>query len=214
MPRVALHPRGAVHRRHVARVSRSAPELCSRVKGDLDIMARNKRATGTADSRGGSSSDRSAAAGEAPDRHYDAQTERALKLWVVLSRSRASVAVHAEREIARHDLTPGEFAILEALYHLGPLLLGDVQRRILVSSGGVTYLVDRLESAGLVERRDCPGDRRARYAALTARGEALLGRIFPEHAAAIVDAVSGLTAAEQKTAIRLLKKLGLAARGD
>lgn len=133
----------------------------------------------------------------------------ALKLWVVLSRAHMAVSSHAEADMARHDLSPGEFAILEALYHKGPLLLGEVQRKILVSSGGVTYLVDRLEKQGLVERRDCPGDRRARFAALTPAGEAFIGRIFPDHAKAIESALAGLTGDEQRTAIELLRKLGI-----
>jgi MarR family transcriptional regulator, 2-MHQ and catechol-resistance regulon repressor len=132
----------------------------------------------------------------------------ALKLYVVLSRARNAVGRHAEADIARHGLSPGEFAILEALYHKGPLLLGELQRKILVSSGGVTYLVDRLEAAGLVERRECADDRRARYGALTADGTALMERIFPDHAAAVEQAVSGLTAEEKRQAIGLLKRLG------
>jgi MarR family 2-MHQ and catechol resistance regulon transcriptional repressor len=141
----------------------------------------------------------------------DAATGEALELWVVLARSMAAVARHSEADVARHGLTSGEFAVLEALYHKGPLLLGEVQRKVLVSSGGVTYLVDRLESQGLVERRACPGDRRARYAALTESGRARMGAIFPEHAKAIERAVEGLTPAERRTATRLLRKLGLRA---
>jgi MarR family transcriptional regulator, 2-MHQ and catechol-resistance regulon repressor len=136
------------------------------------------------------------------------EQELALRLWVVLSRSYHAVSRHSEADIARHGLSTGEFAILEALYHKGPLLLGEVQRKILVSSGGVTYLVDRLEAAGLVERRDSPDDRRARFAALTAEGQELMEGIFPDHAAAVERAVAGLTAAEQRTAIELLRKLG------
>jgi MarR family transcriptional regulator, 2-MHQ and catechol-resistance regulon repressor len=139
---------------------------------------------------------------------------QALKLWVVLSRAYTAVARHSEADIARHGLSSGEFAILEVLHHKGPLLLGEVQRRILASSGGVTYLVDRLEAAGLVERRDCPEDRRARYAALTRRGEQLMKRIFPVHAEAMERAVAGLAPAERKQAIELLKKLGHAAAAD
>jgi MarR family transcriptional regulator, 2-MHQ and catechol-resistance regulon repressor len=135
----------------------------------------------------------------------------ALKLWVVLSRAQASVERHAETDVARHGLTLTEFAILEALYHRGPLLLGEVQRKILVSSGGVTYLVDRLEARGLVERLQCPEDRRARYASLTRAGVALLDRIFPEHARSIARSVSGLTKTEQAQATALLRKLGKAA---
>jgi MarR family transcriptional regulator, 2-MHQ and catechol-resistance regulon repressor len=134
-----------------------------------------------------------------------------LKLYVVLSRARNSVGRLADADIGRHGLSTGEFAILEALYHKGPLLLGEVQRKILVSSGGVTYLVDRLEAAGLVERRECAEDRRARYAALTPKGEDLMSRIFPAHAEAIEQAVAGLSAEEKRQAIELLKKLGQSA---
>ncbi|HEY9448207.1 MAG TPA: MarR family transcriptional regulator [Gemmatimonadaceae bacterium] len=137
--------------------------------------------------------------------------DAALKLWVVLARAQLAVARHAEADIARHGLTLGEFAIIEVLYHRGPLLLGEVQRKILVSSGGVTYLVDRLEAKGLVKRQECAEDRRARYAALTPEGEKLMGRIFPEHARSIARAVSGLTRAEQLEASALLRKLGIAA---
>ena len=132
----------------------------------------------------------------------------ALKLWVILSRAHAAVEEHARADVARHELTLAEFAILEVLYHRGPLLLGEVQRRILVSSGGITYLVDRLEQRGLVERRECPGDRRARYAALTAEGEALVGRIFPEHARCLEAALGGLGEEEQEEAVKLLRTLG------
>ena len=132
----------------------------------------------------------------------------ALKLWVVLARAMSSVQAHLHESVTRHDLTLTEFAILEVLYHKGPLLLGEVQRRILVSSGGVTYLVDRLTQKGLVERRDCPQDRRARYAALTPAGEALIERVFPEHAACIEKALSGLDTEQQRVAIDLLRTLG------
>ena len=135
----------------------------------------------------------------------------ALKLWVVLSRAQSSVQAHLHESVSRHDLTLTEFAILEVLYHKGPLLLGEVQRRILVSSGGVTYLVDRLTQKGLVERQECPQDRRARYAALTDAGEALIERVFPEHAACIERAMSGLSLEEQQEATALLRTLGLAA---
>ena len=131
-----------------------------------------------------------------------------LKLLVVLARAHAAVTAHLHAQVATHGLTLTEFGILEVLYHKGPLLLGEVQRRILVSSGGVTYLVDRLERKGLVERRACPEDRRARYAALTGEGERLIARIFPEHAEMITKVMDCLTLEEQRQATDLLRKLG------
>lgn len=132
----------------------------------------------------------------------------ALKLFVVLSRAATAVNRHSEADIARHGLSPGEFAIMEALYHRGTLLLGEVQRKILVSSGGVTYLVDRLEKQGYVERQECPSDRRARYAALTPKGRKLMESIFPAHAEALQAALAGLSIEEKRQAIELLRKLG------
>ena len=137
----------------------------------------------------------------------------ALRLWVILSRAHAAIATLAAADMARHGLTLAEFGILEALYHRGPMLLGEVQRRILVSSGGITFLMDRLAAKGLVERRSCEADRRARYAALTPDGTDLVGRIFPEHAAMLTGSMEGLSVDDQLAAAELLRALGLHAAG-
>lgn len=134
--------------------------------------------------------------------------ELALKLWVVISRAYRAVADHDRADIERHGLTPGEFGVLEVLFHKGRLQLGEVREKILVSSGGITYLMDRLAEKGLACREPCPEDGRASYAVLTAEGEALLEEIFPEHAACLQRALSGLSTAEKEEAVELLKKLG------
>jgi MarR family 2-MHQ and catechol resistance regulon transcriptional repressor len=144
-----------------------------------------------------------------------AGTETALKLWVVLSRAYASIYAHAAAHAAEHGLSLTEFAILEALYHRGRMVLGDIQRRILVSSGGITFLVDRLAEKGLVVRQECLEDRRAKWVALTKEGGRLIREIFPSHARALAMAAGGLTPEEQTEATRLLRTLGLsAADGD
>jgi MarR family transcriptional regulator, 2-MHQ and catechol-resistance regulon repressor len=144
--------------------------------------------------------------------------EQALKLFVVLNRAAAAVTAHAEADVARHGLSLAEFASLEALYQKGPLLVGELQRAVLKSSGGMTYVVDRLEEKGLVCRRRCEHDRRALYAELTEEGQARMAEIFPDHARAIERAMDGLKPTEQAAAVTLLKRLGHAAaaapRGD
>lgn len=129
----------------------------------------------------------------------------------MLARAYHALEVRVKADVARYGLTPTEFGALEALYHKGPLLLGSVQQKILVSSGGVTYVIDRLAEKGLVERQVCPTDRRASFAALTAAGHELMGRIFPLHAEMVERAMAGLTPEEQREAGRLLRDLGLAA---
>lgn len=137
-----------------------------------------------------------------------ARQELALKLAVVLGKAHAALEAHAAAHAESHGLTMGEFAVLEALFHKGDLLLGELQRKVLVSTGGITYLVDRLELKGLVKRLECPTDRRARYASLTKEGSELIERIFPEHAEALEAAVAGLTLADQRAATGLLRSLG------
>lgn len=134
-----------------------------------------------------------------------------LKLWVILARAHAAVEAQVIRNIAEQGMSIAEFGVLELLYHKGPQLLGDIQRRILVSSGGITFLVDRLEAKGLVAREACPDDRRARFAVLTPAGRTLMKRIFPKHAQAVSQALSGLTREERHAATKLLRTLGLAA---
>jgi MarR family 2-MHQ and catechol resistance regulon transcriptional repressor len=152
---------------------------------------------------------RHAATRPAADR--DPSTDQALKLWVVLARAYSAIARHVGADIARHDITTTEFGILEVLYHKGPLLLGEIQRKVLVTSGGITYLVDRLVEKGLVTREACPTDRRARYAVLTPAGQRLIKKIFPEHAERIARAMNGLSAKEQADTTALLRRLGHAA---
>jgi MarR family transcriptional regulator, 2-MHQ and catechol-resistance regulon repressor len=132
----------------------------------------------------------------------------ALKAWVVLARAYLAISRHVDADVARHGLTASEFGILEALYHKGPLGLGDLQRKILVTSGGITYLVDRLAAKGLVARESVPGDRRARVAVLTTEGSALVRRIFPAHAEGLTRAMSALSPKEQKRMTALLRTLG------
>jgi MarR family transcriptional regulator, 2-MHQ and catechol-resistance regulon repressor len=144
----------------------------------------------------------------------DEATARALKLWVVLARAYATVGRQVDADIARHGLTTTEFGILEVLRHKGPLLLGEIQRKVLVTSGGITYLVDRLVAKGLVRRELSPDDRRARFAVLTPEGIRLIDRIFPEHARHVARAMQGLDAREQSEVTALLRKLGLSAAAE
>jgi MarR family 2-MHQ and catechol resistance regulon transcriptional repressor len=139
--------------------------------------------------------------------------DRALKLFIVLSRAMNSVNAHLEWHPDQNELTITEFGILEALLHKGRLLQGEVQQKILLTSGGVTYTIDRLVEKGLVERQECPGDRRAKYAALTPKGQTLIKRLFQVQAERIEEMMSVLSAREQDEAIGALRKLGRSIAG-
>jgi len=88
-----------------------------------------------------------------------------------------------------HALTEPEFAILRALREQERLILSRLQKLAGVSSGGVTWLVDRLERRGLVQRVLCATDRRVRYAELTPLGATTTDAIARERDAAIAEAI-------------------------
>jgi MarR family 2-MHQ and catechol resistance regulon transcriptional repressor len=136
----------------------------------------------------------------------------ALKLWVVLSRAHESVAELTKQDIERGELSLTEFAVLEALYHKGDLTAGDVSERVLLQSGSLTYVIDKLVARGLISRKACESDRRRAYLHLETPGKALMRRIWPRHAAAIERATSGLTITEKRAVTKLLKKLGMQAK--
>lgn len=134
--------------------------------------------------------------------------EQELKLYITLSRAYKAILAHDERDVRRHGLNLTEFAVLELLYHKGPQPLQRIGERILITTGTITYVIDKLEQKGLLFRNPCEKDRRKFYAVLSEAGKALISKIFPEHAQNLAFALGGLSLEEQDIAINLLKKLG------
>ncbi|MFQ5538012.1 MAG: MarR family winged helix-turn-helix transcriptional regulator [Gemmatimonadota bacterium] len=150
------------------------------------------------------------AASHAPaPRDWPESQERALRLWISLARCHTTFSKAVACRVSDYDLTLPQFGVLEALYHLGPLTLGELADKLLVTGGNVTYVMDRLEQRGLVVRERSPDDRRVIEARLTDGGRALIRDVFPGHAEYIADLASVLEPEEQETLRTLLKKLGL-----
>ncbi|GEN84009.1 MarR family transcriptional regulator [Sporosarcina luteola] len=139
-------------------------------------------------------------------------TERALKLFIVLSRASKVVLEEANKLIETYELNPTEFAVLELLYHKGRQPIQKIGQKILLRSGSMTYVVDKLEKKGLLERVFCTEDKRITYMSITQAGKDLIEKIFPSHEKNIQSLMSTLTDEEQDTAIELLKKLGLSVK--
>ena len=136
-------------------------------------------------------------------------TERALKLFIVLSRASKVVLEEANKLIESYKLNPTEFAVLELLYHKGRQPIQKIGQKILLSSGSMTYVVDKLEKKGLIERVYCTEDKRITYMSITAGGKELIEEIFPSHEKKLNELMSSLSESEQDMAIELLRKLGL-----
>ena len=139
---------------------------------------------------------------------YGKRADLALGMWVKMVRATATFGKLTQENIRSFGLTEPQFGIFECLGHLGPLTLGELSRKQLVSGGNVTCVVDNLEKEGLVERTRSPKDRRAIVARLTPKGKTLFNEIFTKHAAFVASTAAVLSEAEQRELSNLLKKLG------
>lgn len=112
--------------------------------------------------------------------------------------------------LAEHGLNVGELDVLAALRRAGaPHRLTPTQlaRTLMLSSGAMTNRLDRLEQAGLVERRDDPNDRRGILVGLTRTGLARVEAAITEHVANEARVMRALTKTEQTELSQLLRKL-------
>lgn len=139
----------------------------------------------------------------------DKSTQRlALATYVRLARAANAARNRAASNLADTGLTLTQFAVLEALYHLGPMSLSDIAQKILTTGGNLTMVVGNLEKLGLAHRQKCPEDRRQLIVVLSAKGKALIRKIFPEHAAAITEFMAALSPAQQEQLSDLCRQLG------
>jgi MarR family 2-MHQ and catechol resistance regulon transcriptional repressor len=133
---------------------------------------------------------------------------RTLDTFIKLSRCHDSVIARLAAQNTIGDLTFSQFAVLEALYHLGHMTQGEISSKILKSTSNITTVIDNLERDGLVRRERDASDRRVIHVHLTEAGTRKLESVFPDHVAALVEIFSILSTSEQRTLGALCKKLG------
>jgi len=144
-----------------------------------------------------------------PSRYRRDRAERlALSTYLKLTRASDRLWDRLALGLQREDLTPSQFGVLEALFHLGPMCQRDLGERILRSSGNMTLVVGNLERRGLIRRERSSEDHRYNQVHLTAEGERLVRHVFPGHADAITRELAILTQEEQRTLGNLCRKLG------
>nr|WP_221472436.1 MarR family transcriptional regulator [Amycolatopsis umgeniensis] len=100
-----------------------------------------------------------------------------------------------EAVFAKHGLKQGEFDVLAALRRSGKpytLIPSELSATLMMSRAGMTSRIDRLESAGLVERALDPEDRRSFRVTLTERGFEVVDAAMTEHTANVAKLLSPL----------------------
>jgi DNA-binding MarR family transcriptional regulator len=115
-------------------------------------------------------------------------TERPLAAWATLVHTHATVVEAVEeRLMAEADLPLPWHEVLVRVSRAGEELMRmqELARSVLLSKSGLTRLADRMEQAGLIQRRACPSDRRGVFIGITDRGREALDRAGPVFLAAV-----------------------------
>jgi len=105
-----------------------------------------------------------------------------LQAWAALMEAQSSVVEGVEAELlAETDLPLAWHEVLVRLARAddGAMRMQELARSVLLSKSGLTRLADRMQRAGLIERRSCPSDRRGTLAVVTDRGRVALDRAAP-----------------------------------
>ena len=138
---------------------------------------------------------------------------RLSELWLSIDRD------HLAPMMRGFGLQGGEFDVIATLRRAGPpyaLTPTQLYEAAMMSSGGMTARLDRLEKSGLIRRSPNPEDRRGTLVSLTDAGHALIEKALPAHAANELRLLDGLTPDERTQLSALLAKwlAALPARDD
>jgi DNA-binding MarR family transcriptional regulator len=117
-------------------------------------------------------------------------SEDQLRAWQAFLRAHSSMLRRISRDLEEAELPPLSWYDVLATLRDAPrarLRQVDVAERVLLSTSGLSRLLDRIEAAGLVRRVRCPGDRRSLNVELTDDGAEMLDRMWPVYARGVAE---------------------------
>lgn len=137
-----------------------------------------------------------------------------LRLWLRLLTCTTMIETMVRSRLReRFDVTLPRFDLLAQLDRARDgMSLGDLSRRMMVTNGNVTGLIERLVADGLVTRTPRPTDRRTVTVRLTEAGRTEFASMAVAHEAWVADAFAGLSAAELDGLMGLLSQVKGSAR--
>ncbi|WP_316572609.1 MarR family transcriptional regulator [Neobacillus sp. YIM B06451] len=129
--------------------------------------------------------------------------------FIVLMKTAKGIHEKIREEMLNHKLNVTEFSVLEVLYQKGTMTIQQICQNVLISSGSMTYVIDKLEKRGLLKRSACPNDRRAIHVSLTDEGFNLMDTIMPNYLDMVDGLFEVLDPEETETFLKLLKKVNI-----
>lgn len=132
-----------------------------------------------------------------------------LRVWLRLLSCANRIEQDVRQELrAAFGMTLPRFDLLSQLERApAGLTMGELSRRLMVTRGNVTGLIDRLVEEGLVRRTPMPSDRRAALVKLTPEGAAVFRAMLPNHEAVIAAKLGAMKRSDLRQLQSLLGRL-------
>ncbi|NCD05020.1 MAG: MarR family transcriptional regulator [Spirochaetia bacterium] len=130
-----------------------------------------------------------------------------LKIFIAMNRALNLINKTNFKVINKYKLTTPQFAVLEALYHKGDLSVGEVQEKILSTSGTIAVIIRNLEKDNFITRYQDKNDKRKYILSISEKGQLLMDKVYPEIEKNILSQISVLDESEQDILLKYLKKL-------
>ena len=130
-----------------------------------------------------------------------------IKAFTVFIKSSQSVQKLIKQDFLKKDINLNEYAVMELLYHKGDQPIQAIGRRILLGTGSITYVIDKLEDKGFLYRRPCPKDRRKMFTCITESGKGYMDTRVVEQEGLINSIFDEWNDDEVEDAINLLKRI-------
>lgn len=132
-----------------------------------------------------------------------ADTRLANAAWEALFRAQMTIAAELHAGDVWGDLVPSDYGVLYALSTAkSGLRMSELGKDVLLSQAGLSRLVARLETRGLIERRPDPEDARASILRLSSTGAHVQRRVGARHGRHVAEALSSRLDEEQLSTLR------------
>lgn len=130
-----------------------------------------------------------------------------LKIIIALSRANQAIFKKIEKSMYKNGLTVSEFGVMEFLLHKGKQPVQQIAEKILVTSGTITYVINKLIKKGYIKRERCNEDKRIYYVDLTEEGEDFIEKVFKDHEKFLSKLFYGIDKEDKKDLINKLNLL-------
>jgi MarR family transcriptional regulator, 2-MHQ and catechol-resistance regulon repressor len=127
--------------------------------------------------------------------------------FLLLMQTSKAIQERIRDEMSKNKLSITEFSVLEVLFYQGKQTIQQIGTRILISSGSMTYVIDKLEQKGIIKRNDCKEDRRVIHITLTPEGMDMMENIMPKYQDMVDSFFEDLTEDESELMIHYFNKV-------